>query len=228
MQTLKTLGRRLGWQIPAIIVALSLGYYSHSVVNQEPLSFRLPATPSKGKSALYYPTGAVAYIQEHGLGGKILTDFDWGEYLIWTLAPRCQISLDGRYETVYPSTVSQAYFDFINARPQWRQFLAKYPPGAPKVEIDPKSDLAALPYTGGTTGLPKAAMLTHSNLVSLQQQVMAFWPFMEEGNETVMAFLPFFHIYGQVVLMLGGLTQGHTIVLFTTPDLDEILNAVER
>ena len=110
----------------------------------------------------------------------------------------------------------------------FKDLLAEYPPGAPKVEIDPKSDLAALPYTGGTTGLPKAAMLTHSNLVSLQQQVMAFWPFMEEGNETVMAFLPFFHIYGQVVLMLGGLTQGHTIVLFTTPDLDEILNAVER
>ena len=106
--------------------------------------------------------------------------------------------------------------------------LKKYQPQPPKIDIDPKADLAALPYTGGTTGLPKAAMLTHYNLVSLQQQVMAFWPFMEEGNETVMAFLPFFHIYGQVVLMLGGLTQGHTIVLFTTPDLDEILNCVER
>ena len=52
--------------------------------------------------------------------------------------------------------------------------------------------------------------------------------FMEEGNETVIAFLPFFHIYGQVLLMLGSLTQGHTIVLFTTPDLDDILEAIER
>ena len=110
----------------------------------------------------------------------------------------------------------------------FKDLLKKYPAQAPKMDIDPKTDLAALPYTGGTTGLPKAAMLTHHNLVSLQQQVMVFWPFFEEGNETVMAFLPFFHIYGQVVLMLGGLTQGHTIVLFTTPDLDEILNAVER
>jgi long-chain acyl-CoA synthetase len=110
----------------------------------------------------------------------------------------------------------------------FKDLLKKYPPQAPQMDIDPKTDLAALPYTGGTTGLPKAAMLTHHNLVSLQQQVMVFWPFFEEGNETVMAFLPFFHIYGQVVLMLGGLTQGHTIVLFTTPDLDEILNAVER
>jgi long-chain acyl-CoA synthetase len=71
-------------------------------------------------------------------------------------------------------------------------------------------------------------MLTHYNMVSLHEQVVAFWPFMEEGNETVIAFLPFFHIYGQVVLMLGGLTQGHTIVLFTTPDLDQILEAIER
>ena len=106
--------------------------------------------------------------------------------------------------------------------------LKKYPPQPPDVKIDPKKDLATLPYTGGTTGLPKAAMLTHYNMVSLQQQVMSFWPFFEEGNETVMAFLPFFHIYGQVVLMLGGLTQGHTLVLFTTPDLDDILTAVER
>jgi long-chain acyl-CoA synthetase len=106
--------------------------------------------------------------------------------------------------------------------------LKKYPATPPSVKIDSKNDLAALPYTGGTTGLPKAAMLSHYNMVSLQQQVMSFWPFFKEGGETVMAFLPFFHIYGQVVLMLGALTQGHTLVLFTTPDLDEILAAVER
>ena len=80
----------------------------------------------------------------------------------------------------------------------------------------------------GTTGLPKAAMLTHRNLVSLQGQVLAFWPIFEEGKEVVMAFLPFFHIYGQVVVMMGGLAQGATLVLFTTPDIDEILSAMER
>jgi long-chain acyl-CoA synthetase len=121
-----------------------------------------------------------------------------------------------------PEMVKQAGLHAFDA------LLKKYPPQPPDVKIYPKTDLAALPYTGGTTGLPKAAMLTHYNMVSLQQQVMSFWPFFEEGNETVMAFLPFFHIYGQVVLMLGGLTQGHTLVLFTTPDLDDILTAVER
>jgi len=58
--------------------------------------------------------------------------------------------------------------------------------------------------------------------------VRAFWPFFEEGNELVMAFLPFFHIYGQVVVMLGSLAQGFTMVLFTTPDIDDILSAMER
>ena len=106
--------------------------------------------------------------------------------------------------------------------------LKKHAPDPPNVQMNPREDLAALPYTGGTTGLPKAAMLTHYNMVSLHEQVKSFWPFMEEGNETVIAFLPFFHIYGQVLLMLGALTQGHTIVLFTTPDLDDILEAIER
>ena len=121
-----------------------------------------------------------------------------------------------------PQMIAQAGIHIFN------DLLKKYPAIPPDVKIDPKTDLAALPYTGGTTGLPKAAMLSHYNMVSLQQQVMSFWPFFKEGNETVIAFLPFFHIYGQVVLMLGGLTQGHTIVLFTTPDIDEILTAVER
>ncbi|MBM4313275.1 MAG: long-chain fatty acid--CoA ligase [Deltaproteobacteria bacterium] len=110
----------------------------------------------------------------------------------------------------------------------FQDLLKNASPSPPAVVIDPRKDLAVLPYTGGTTGLPKAAMLTHRNLVSLQGQVVAFWPIFEEGKEVVMAFLPFFHIYGQVVVMLGGLAQGATLVLFTTPDIDEILSAMER
>jgi long-chain acyl-CoA synthetase len=102
------------------------------------------------------------------------------------------------------------------------------PPDPPKVAIDPEKDIAALPYTGGTTGLPKAAILTHRNMVALQAQILAFWPIFEEGKEVGIAFLPFFHIYGQVVVMLSGLVQGSTLVLFTTPDLDEIISAMER
>lgn len=110
----------------------------------------------------------------------------------------------------------------------FQDLLAKYPPRPPDITIDPKVDIAALPYTGGTTGLPKAAIITHYNMVSLQLQTSSFWPLFEEGREVTIAFLPFFHIYGQVVVMLNGLVQGSTIVLFTTPDMDEILSAMER
>jgi len=111
---------------------------------------------------------------------------------------------------------------------QFQDLIKKYPPNPPPVTIDPKEDIAALPYTGGTTGLPKAAIITHYNMVALQAQTTSFWPIFEEGKEVVIAFLPFFHIYGQVVVMLNGLVQGSTLVLFTTPDIDDILSAMER
>lgn len=110
----------------------------------------------------------------------------------------------------------------------FQDLISKTPPNPPQVSIDPKKDIAALPYTGGTTGLPKAAILTHYNMVSLQAQGNAFWPILREGREVVMAFLPFFHIYGQAVVMLINLVQGATLVLFTTPDIDDILSAIER
>jgi len=111
---------------------------------------------------------------------------------------------------------------------RFQDLIKKYPPAPPQIEINPEEDIAALPYTGGTTGLPKAAILTHRNMIALQQQTVSFWPIFEEGTEVVIAFLPFFHIYGQVVVMFNGLVQGSTIVLFTTPDIDEILSAMER
>jgi long-chain acyl-CoA synthetase len=111
---------------------------------------------------------------------------------------------------------------------QFQTLIKTYDPRPPHVEIDPKKDIAVLPYTGGTTGLPKAAILTHYNMSALREQAIAFWPLFEEGKEVVIAFLPFFHIYGQVVVMLNSLVQGFTMVLFTTPDMDDILSAIER
>lgn len=111
---------------------------------------------------------------------------------------------------------------------QFKDLLAKYPPQRPNIDIHPDQDIAALPYTGGTTGLPKAAILTHKNMVATIKQAIAFWPIFDEGKETVIAFLPFFHIYGQVVVMLNSLVQGFTLVLFTTPDMEQILTAMDR
>jgi long-chain acyl-CoA synthetase len=63
-----------------------------------------------------------------------------------------------------------------------------------QVAIDPERDLALLQYTGGTTGLPKGAMLTHRNLVANAYQASSWDPKMERGRETVLAALPIFHV----------------------------------
>ncbi|MBI4124180.1 MAG: long-chain fatty acid--CoA ligase [Betaproteobacteria bacterium] len=117
----------------------------------------------------------------------------------------------------------------ISAKVYWLQELLKtHPPEPPAVAMDPKTDLAALPYTGGTTGNPKGVMLTHYNLVAAQTMGQAAFSVFEPGKEVILAFLPFFHIYGQVVIMLNGLCQGNLLVLFTSPDTEAILDAMER
>jgi long-chain acyl-CoA synthetase len=117
----------------------------------------------------------------------------------------------------------------ISGSVHWLQDLLKaHPPAPPVVTIDPKTDIAALPYTGGTTGNPKGVMLTHYNLIAAQSVGQAAFPNLERGKEVILAFLPFFHIYGQVVIMLNGLCQGNLLVLFTNPDTEAILAAMER
>ena len=112
---------------------------------------------------------------------------------------------------------------------QFQDLLKKYPPNPPKIDFSPKEDVAALPYSGGTTGLPKGVMVTHYNMIAGELLNRAIWsPPLEIGKEILIAFAPFYHIMGLVNLMLAGLLRGWTIVLFTTPDLDEILTACEN
>ena len=111
---------------------------------------------------------------------------------------------------------------------RFQDLIKKYAPQPPKIEFNVKEDLVTLPYTGGTTGLPKGAMITHYNFAAARQLADGFWGnVVQEGKETIIAYLPFYHIYGQSVVMMGSLTQGYTQVIFTTPDPDDILNAID-
>jgi len=74
-----------------------------------------------------YPTKAMAWMDTRDIRGNILPHFEWGEYVMWSLYPRCRVAMDGRYETVYREDVHQEYFDFLYGRETWDVFLKKYP-----------------------------------------------------------------------------------------------------
>jgi acyl-CoA synthetase (AMP-forming)/AMP-acid ligase II len=82
-------------------------------------------------------------------------------------------------------------------------------------------DIAVLPYSSGTTGLSKGVMLTHRNLVANVAQVLPVANL--RTDETMIAFLPMFHIYGMQVLMNCGLAAGCTIVTMPRFDLEQFL-----
>ena len=96
---------------------------------------------------------------------------------------------------------------------------------AEQVEIDPMEDLVALPYSSGTTGLPKGVMLTHHNLVANICQMEGLRYFTE--SDTLICVLPLFHIYGLVVVLNMGLFSGATIVTMPRFDLEQFLKAVQ-
>jgi acyl-CoA synthetase (AMP-forming)/AMP-acid ligase II len=100
------------------------------------------------------------------------------------------------------------------------------PEQAPRPDLDPETDLAALPYSSGTTGLPKGVMLTHRNLVANLCQIQAGFPI--ESDDTLIGVLPFFHIYGMTVIMNQGLRSGATIVTMPRFDLDQFLDLLQE
>jgi len=110
---------------------------------------------------------------------------------------------------------------------RWKPALAT--PGMPApVRVNAATEVAVLQYTGGTTGLPKAAMLSHRNLVANALQCQAWFNVAVQEREVVLASIPYFHVYGMTVAMTYPLLAGATIVLQTQPDVNEILKLINR
>ena len=100
-------------------------------------------------------------------------------------------------------------------------------PDLPRVHVDAEHDVAVLQYTGGTTGTPKGAMLTHYNIfANVIQTTTLHIPSLRRGEERYLLVIPFFHIYGFTVGLMAGTWLGAMQVLIPKYDVEALLNAV--
>lgn len=105
--------------------------------------------------------------------------------------------------------------------------------------VDAENDVAVLQYTGGTTGAPKGAMLTHFNLMANAQQIESLYGFSDDkdpngvyvvpGQEKILAVLPYFHVFGMMVGMIYALKSGSEIVMVPNPrDYKDVLKTIDK
>ena len=111
---------------------------------------------------------------------------------------------------------------------RFKALLEQASPTPPDVKIQPKDDVALFQYTGGTTGTPKAAMLTHYNLVVNAIQAMRWYSGLEEGKEVVMGVLPFFHVYGMTVAMNFAMFSASKLVLVPRFEVKQVVKLLQK
>ncbi len=109
----------------------------------------------------------------------------------------------------------------------FRSALAGPSDAGPEATVSPE-DIAALLYTTGTTGTPKAAKLTHRNLISNAYQMRYWFPELQDSKETILSVLPLFHAYGLTLVMNAALVLAARSVLIPRPVLHDIFEAIKQ
>jgi len=134
---------------------------------------------------------------------------------------------------LFVSQVQRRAKDWVKVNPEhdiflFQNLLEKYGPFTPKVEAK-SSDVALFQYTGGTTGLPKAAMLTHANLAANVAQLNAWLTDGKPGQEKMMAAIPFFHAYGLTAAMLYATFIASEIVIVPNPrPIENVMTIIQK
>lgn len=114
----------------------------------------------------------------------------------------------------------------MGGEPTFEDIIRETSPDPPQVNLDPK-DIAMLQYTGGTTGFPKGAMLTHRNIVANVYQIKTWLAGIREGEEIFLAVLPFYHIY-MCFVMNAVVHMGNSLTcVFNPRETHEIIEAIE-
>lgn len=94
--------------------------------------------------------------------------------------------------------------------------------------IDASNDIAVLQYTGGTTGVPKGAMLTHHNIYANTLQSKAWFPDIKPGEEKMLGVLPFFHVFAMTAVMNFSVAAGLEIIALPRFNLNEALKTIHK
>ncbi len=116
---------------------------------------------------------------------------------------------------------------------RFSDLVRSYSPSTYREKIDPLEDVAALMYTGGTTGVPKGAKILHGNIVANLQQIKPLYDVIRkkrsvEGPMRFIGILPWYHIYGLIVVMLYSIYDGGTVIVFPRPDIEGLMKSVEK
>lgn len=110
---------------------------------------------------------------------------------------------------------------------KWKELINRYPPRPSGAELT-FDDTAQYQYTGGTTGVSKGAVLTHGNLSKQVQQLEAWFPKFNKGEEVMLAALPFFHVFGLSVAMNFSIHMGWGDVLVPKPQPEPLLETIRK
>lgn len=110
---------------------------------------------------------------------------------------------------------------------KWKELLGKSAPTPPQVKLS-FDDVAMYQYTGGTTGVSKGVMLTHGNLSKQVQQIEAWFPTFNKGEEIMLGALPFFHVFGLSVAMNFAIYMGWGDILVPKPQPEPLLEAIGK
>jgi long-chain acyl-CoA synthetase len=109
----------------------------------------------------------------------------------------------------------------------WHDLIANDGSFTPAI-IRPEEDAALLQYTGGTTGVPKGAMLTHANLTINVQQIIAWSPQLNLLHERIMGILPFFHVFAMTTVLNIAVRTGSEMILMPRFELDQAIKLLRK
>ncbi len=162
-----------------------------------------------------------------GYASKVLPDTNLEKIIVTNIADMLPWwkRVAGRLFDRIPhgSVVKSSEIYFFN------DLIQKYPPKPPKVDIDPRNDLAYILYTGGTTGRPKGVPGTHSGMISYIKDMYEFTEgYVSEGDDVFVLVNPLFHIMAQMMIIGLSLSVGNPTVLMPQPVIDAILEAIQK